>query len=338
MELKKSTKRFVISTEAPNDKAFRVRTAGIDTSQFAKNPLLIYDHDMKSRLPLGNMVEVAIEDGQLSGIPAFDPSDDFAMKIYNKVENGTIRMVSAGLLPIEWIEDENGDLWLWRSQLVEVSIVPRGSNSEALAILTDTHEVVELTSEFISNQISQNMELIKLDASVVGLVGLAAGAKPEDVQAKIKEIVGLAATRETEIVQLKSEKVELSTKVQDLTTQLDSSKQEIVQLKAAETTAKVEQLLSGAVAEGRIVEGDKPKYEKLAAADFDTTKELIESMPKHEDLGRKKPGAKDTELAKLEAKSYKDLDKSGELVKLKALDIDMFKEKFKEHFGKDYQD
>jgi hypothetical protein len=140
LDMKKSSKRFLVSSEEKNSQGFRVRTAGIRLGQYEKNPLLLWMHkrpkgdSTEEILPLGNGVDMVIENGNLYGVPLFDPSDAFALKIHNKVENGTIRMASAGLHPISWKEDENGELWLWDSELVEWSLCDIGANPEALAV------------------------------------------------------------------------------------------------------------------------------------------------------------------------------------------------------------
>ena len=104
--MKKSTKRFILSTEAKNSNGFRVRTAGINLADFKSNPLLLWLHKRPKGeradeiLPLGRWEDIELKDGVVSAVPVFDEDDEFAMRIYKKVENGSLKMASAGLLPL----------------------------------------------------------------------------------------------------------------------------------------------------------------------------------------------------------------------------------------------
>lgn len=148
--MKKATNRIVLVTENVNRYGFRALVKGVDLTQYEKNPILLWMHNRAIGgkenvfLPLGNVIDLRIEeiDGIglcITGLPVFDDTDEFAMKIFNKFENGTIRMASAGLIPIEWSDD--ADLvahgqraaTLVRSWLEEVSIVDIGADNNALS-------------------------------------------------------------------------------------------------------------------------------------------------------------------------------------------------------------
>jgi hypothetical protein len=342
--LKRSSKTFVISTETPNNKGFRVRNAGIDLSQYPDNPLLLWMHQRPSKendyksLPLGNGEEVELkEDGKLYGRPCFDPSDPFAMQIYEKVENGTIRMASAGLFPVEWAYDGNGDLWLEKSRLVEWSIADIGSNPDALAVqlYDENDDLITLSQDYITTHIPQpkpisNMKLIQLSAdAVLPLIGLAADAKPEEVQAKINELVTLSSTQKTQIETLSSEKTTAEAKVVELSSEVDT-------LKKAATAEKINGLVDGAVAAKKITADQKDAYVKLAAADFDATKSILDSMKSNPSVKSAVEEAKETAGAEYEKLSWDDMDKSGQLIKLKAEFPDIFKAKYKAKYGSDF--
>ncbi|MBD1385731.1 hypothetical protein IDJ75_10615 [Mucilaginibacter rigui] len=142
----KSTKRFILTTDAVNSYSFRVLTAGIDLTQFKSNPLMLWMHrraNGSSRdevLPLGYWDDLQVTENSISGVPVFDDSDLFAMSIYNKVENGTIKMASAGLKPVEWNDSQQYKLpgqtaaTLMRSIMEEVSLCDIGANSDAIAV------------------------------------------------------------------------------------------------------------------------------------------------------------------------------------------------------------
>lgn len=345
--LKRSSKTFVISTETPNNKGFRVRNSGIDFSQYADNPLLLWMHQRPSKendyktLPLGNGEEVELrEDGKLYGRPCFDPSDQFAMQIYEKVENGTIRMASAGLLPLEWGLDANEELWLEKSKLIEFSIADIGSNPDALAVklYNENDELIMLSDDYFAaliptqKPIENNMKLIQLSAdAVLPLIGLTADATPDQALAKLKEIVSLASTQKTEIDTLTNEKTKTDEKLVELSSEVKS-------LKDAATTSTIVALVDGAIGARKITADQRETYVKLANADFDSTKSLLDSMVSNASLKTAVESAKAVAGSEYEKLSWDEMDKGGQLMKLKAEFPEIFFAKFKAKFNTDHKD
>lgn len=338
MTLKRSKHKFLLSSESINDRGFRVRTEGIDLEAFKKNPLLLWAHDDKDYLPLGQWEEIEVIDGKVYAYPAFDLSDPFAEKVYKKVENGTIRMASAGLIAREW-EEVNGEKWLWTSAMAEGSILTRGSNPEALssvALFTEDKELITLSSEYFDTILKKDMKTIQLSASVVGLIGLAADAKPEDVQAKIDEIVQLAATQKTQLEQLTSAKATVDSELVTLKSAKSALDTKVKELEEAQ----VGDFLKLCAVQGKITEGEIPKYKVLLQSSDEAvvtaTKSELEAMDSHEPL-HKKPTEKQTEeLQKLSAMTFSELHREGKLERLKALDLATFNEKWKEGTGNEY--
>lgn len=343
--MKKSSKRFTISTEAENRHGFRVKNEGIDFSEFASNPIMLWMHrrpkgeSKEEILPLGFWEDIELRDGKWTAVPVFDDTDPFAVTIANKVENNTIRMASAGLKPKSgdnaWgIVD--GEPWLLQSEAVEISIVDIGSNPEALAVALydDNNQLITLSADYLQTILTPksntNMKVINLSADVLPVIGLAEGAKPEDVAAKITEIVTLAADQKNQLVTLAAEKTAAEAKVAEIQIKLDE------QVNLA-TEAKVVALVDKGEADRKYTADQKPNLVKLAKLDFEGTKSLIDSMPSN-------PTAKSVvtlgtasatdELIKL---SWDELDKSGKLIALKAADPEIFKAKFKEKFGTEYK-
>ncbi len=136
-------KDFIINTESVNCYGGRVLTAGIDTAQFDRNPLLLFMHKRgihENILPIGRVENLRKEGGKLIGTPVFDEEDTFAAEISRKWEKGFIRMCSPGLEPIEFSSAPEHILQgqtratVVRSKLVEVSIVDMGGNDDALQL------------------------------------------------------------------------------------------------------------------------------------------------------------------------------------------------------------
>lgn len=329
--MKKSSKRFVISSEAVNSLGFRVRTEGIDLTDYNHNPLLLFMHQRPKGvskdevLPLGYMGDLELKDGKITGVPYFDDTDPFAMQIYNKVENGTIKMCSAGLRPMEFAE-EDGEKWLVKSSLQEVSICDIGSNKEALAIAlyNEDNELIKLADfnqKFNSNK--TDMKLIELSADIaLPLLKLKEDANAAQAQIAIQNLVTLAESQKTEIDTLKTDKTDLQQKLKDA--------------EEAGEKEKVVALVDKAIDDRKITADQKDQLVKLAEADFGSTKSYLDGLTPAPTVNSQvgKEGKKDDSLVNL---SWKELEEKGKLIQLKEENFESFAEKFKEAFGTEYK-
>jgi hypothetical protein len=142
-------KEVVISNSKINSYGGRVLTAGIDLTQYERNPVLLWMHNRAWRgtkddiLPLGTIANIRIEGDNLIGTPIFDESDDFAQQIKTKWEKGVLKMASAGIDIIEVSDDPKYLLpgqkraTVTKSKLIEVSIVDIGSNDDSLQLYNE---------------------------------------------------------------------------------------------------------------------------------------------------------------------------------------------------------
>ena len=191
----------VISNSKLNSFGFRVLTSGIDITQYLRNPIMLWMHNRAFRgekdevLPLGTVNNVRIEGDELLGTLNFDEADEFSRTIKAKWDAGTLKMVSAGLDPIERTEDP--DLLLpgqryetvSKSKLIEISVADMGANDDALALYNDG-KLITLKAggenEFlkpINNHLNEkSMKLIALK------LGLSETATEPEILAKIAEI------------------------------------------------------------------------------------------------------------------------------------------------------
>ena len=343
----KASKRIIIISEKVNKYGFRALVKGIDLSQYDRNPIMLWMHSRafgsKSTviLPLGNVVELKIEDVPdagicLTGLPLFDDTDEFAVSIFNKYENGTLRMASAGLIPTEWSEDADlvvqgqRGATLVRSILEEVSIVDIGADNNALsiALYNDNHERIELSSNsenavipllHIKSQIEmEKIELTSAKAAV--LLGVSEIKTAEAFELKIAEVVQLAASQKTQIESLTRERSELQTKIDE---------QEAIQL-----TAKIETLVQSAVDARKITADQKATYVTLAKADYASVEALLGSKGSTPTIESELAlaGKKDVNI-ELYSKSYDELFESGDLAKVKLNAPVEYARIYKDKFG-----
>lgn len=135
-------KEAIISTERINSYGSRVLTAGIDLTQYEKNPIVLFMHrrGRKEDMPIGIMTNLRVENGILYGTPKFDDDTEDERNISKKWDRGTLRMLSAGLDIIEWSEDPallvagQTRPTITKSKLIEVSVVDIGANDDALQV------------------------------------------------------------------------------------------------------------------------------------------------------------------------------------------------------------
>lgn len=213
-------KSFIIIDESRvNSYGFRTMIDGIDLKQYKRNPILLWMHIRAYRgtkdeiLPLGRVENLRIEGEErgkkkLLGDFVFDEKDVFAKQISQKVEDGFIRMASAGLDPLEWSDaielklPGQTRLTLTKSRLFEVSVVDIGSDDGALALWKDG-KLVTLSAGgdnkeipiFNNNEKTEDMKAIALK------LGLPETASEQDILNKISVCLSL----QTENLTLKSE-------------------------------------------------------------------------------------------------------------------------------------
>lgn len=142
-EMSRKTYPFIVSTDAVNAYGYRILTAGIDTEQYMRNPVVLYMHNRNEYKPNGNevigrTVSLKKEAGKLIAEVEFDEADEFAKQIAGKVERGFIKMASLGADVIETSMDTDlvfpGQTLetVTKCKMVELSIVDIGGNDEAL--------------------------------------------------------------------------------------------------------------------------------------------------------------------------------------------------------------
>lgn len=210
-------KEAIISTERINSYGSRVLTAGIDLTQYEKNPIVLFMHrrGRKEDMPIGIMTNLRVENGILYGTPKFDDDTEDERNISKKWDRGTLRMLSAGLDIIEWSEDPTllvaGQTrpTITKSKLIEVSVVDIGANDDALQVglyhegklLTlaageeNSHlPLLSLSSPEDPEKQPQNNNQKKNMEKILLKLGLATGATEDEAVAAIGRLLEEKAT------------------------------------------------------------------------------------------------------------------------------------------------
>lgn len=280
-------KRVVLSDQSvPNHHGFYVDHATLDLSRFNNgNSVLLYMH--KRGEVHGKWIDWRFEGPQLTAEPTFDVDDPESNKLAGKYERGFIIGASLYLSvtdKTEFVQDETGKVWMKYAEVWEASLVdiPSNKNSISISLFADGKEVneeevkafmlsasaskapeIEVKPEIKSNTMS------KLITNAVALAALTAHGllnadSPEDVQSAVVKL-SAAFNAEQAAHQLeKTKRIELENQIKT---------QESVALSA---------LLTQAVADGQIVEKQRPTFEALGLS---AAKSIIDDLPKQVKLG-----------------------------------------------------
>jgi HK97 family phage prohead protease len=123
---------FIVSDESINSYGYVIRTAGIDTTKFAKNPVMFYMHERESGI-IGRWDNIRVEGTQLLADAVFDESDPIGRRVMERVEGGFLRSASIGVENVVK-EYSNGVQVIVKCELKEISIVDIPANGNAVKL------------------------------------------------------------------------------------------------------------------------------------------------------------------------------------------------------------
>lgn len=298
----------------------RIMTDGIDTTQYEKNPILLWMHQRPYgggySLPIGRMENIRIDGDKLIGTPVFDKEDKFARQIERKWETGFLKMASAG---IEIVETSDDPLLLLagqtrptitKSKLVEVSIVDIGANDDALQL---THE-----GKMLRLAAGEDNEVLPLMKNTE--------VKIQNTETNMKQILLALGLSES------------ATEAEALSAiaTLQKGAKEAETLRLSAITSAV----NTAIAENRITEANRDHFVQLGKAvgieSLQTTLALMHPAVKPTQVIE---NAQTVQLAGgMAGKSWDELDRSGSLLTLKKENMAAFKQLYKEKFGVEYKE
>lgn len=227
-----------------NSYGFRTNVDGINLDRFKTNPVMLYGHDSWNLdSVIGRWENIRVEGGKLMADAVFDVDTEKGKDVAGRVERGFLRGCSMGLRITKFVEYEDEDV-AEMSELVEASICAIPSDSNAVRLYDDNNKVITLEEMKLSfNNPNNNQEPMKKEPE-----------QSENTDSRIVTLEAQVQQRDTEIAQLKAT--------------ISEMKKE-----------SVESFLTAAVKDGKITEGEKEGFAKLATTDFDTVKSIIESKP-----------------------------------------------------------
>ncbi len=339
---------FILIDDSVVMNGFRALMSGAQLSSFVANPVMLLMHnratpgllnapDNDAMLPIGKWYDIRVEGNKLLAKPDFDDADPFALKVQSKVEGGYLKGASIWIDPLKVSNDaalklqgQNGPtITGWG--VLEASIVDIPNCKNALAIKNSAGDKLALygnagpykeVNDYLLSLIDKKNTMDK--NLLCATLGLDVNATDTQITEALLAFKNSAAAS----LQLAGENKTLG--------------DEIIRLKKEATDKKITDLVDGGIDSKKLMAGDRDRFVKLATADFDTVKELIDGMKPYESIAGKLAAggastAEKAELADLLKLSGEQLYKQdGKLARLKQLDMETFKVKYKEALGVEY--
>lgn len=179
----------IITTSAIDRYNESIDLAGIDTSAYMNNPVVLYGHDYEG-LPIGKTIKLTQQAKKWKA--QFQLAIDeypFAATVYAMVKAGYLNAVSIGGRVLEWSEDYRTILKL---EMVEFSVVPVPANPEALIT---GRSFVEAAKE-VTGKDEEEVRAEFADFSHKVFVDKLSGMPQDDVKDAIKVLKNLVARLE----------------------------------------------------------------------------------------------------------------------------------------------
>lgn len=179
---------FVISDESVNSYGYIVKTDGIDTTAFERNPVMLYMHERKT--VVGRWENIRKEGKRLLADAVFDESTELGRTVKQQVENGFLRSASIGVDIVEE-KEINGVRTITKSVLFEVSIVDIPANQNALKLYRKGNR------QRLALELPERVE--DLRTAIVSLLGLDDGVTDEDIITEIQHLLNAPDEATTEV-------------------------------------------------------------------------------------------------------------------------------------------
>ena len=176
-----NTNTFILSDESLNSYGFVVQTAGIDTAQFERNPVMLYMHDRESGV-VGRWENIRKEGNRLLADAVFDESTELGAKIKTQVANGFLRCVSIGIDNVTQ-EDLNNVQTVTKCRLIEASIVDIPSNANAVKLFRRSGSFTYRLSDLNDNAPDA------FRTAVIAALGLKPGVSDTEILRAIEKAV-----------------------------------------------------------------------------------------------------------------------------------------------------
>lgn len=310
-------KRVRLTDDSLNSHGCRILTSGCDTTQYMRNPVLLYMHERGK--VIGYMKDIEVKDGEITGEPVFDCATELSKQCKKQWEVGSLRMVSIAIDILEMSEAPEHLVagqtapTITRSKIFETSIVDVGANDNAIVMRREGKQItLGRDSDNPLPRLSNNQQTTEqqMELKTIALkLGLPETADESAVLAKITEL----KAAETENGQLKKDKAGLE---------------------LAQVTSAVER----AISENRLTEDKKEHFINLGKTiGIDSLKATLDAMSPRARLSKTVNPSSGATPASGETKTYSKLSEvpATELSKMREEKPDEYRRLYKAEYGMD---
>lgn len=166
---------FIVSDESVNSYGMVILTAGIDTSRFEQNPVMLYMHERATIV--GRWENIRKEDNKLLADAVFDDSTPLGVQVKKQVEKGFLRAASIGVEIVERKTINKVDT-VTKCILNEISIVDVPANENALKLYRRNGRNVLRLVENVTD----------LRTAIIDVLGLESEATDSEILAEIRTL------------------------------------------------------------------------------------------------------------------------------------------------------
>lgn len=324
-KFKKIDKDFLLTDSSVNSYGYRLLTSGYLMDEFKKNPIGFYMHE-RDKGVLVKWDDLRMDGDKVFGKPCINLSHPRGQQTCDEVENGFLNAASCGHFVVLGVSDKPEDYesdqtgpsvnkWFNR----ECSLVDIPGNFNALNQLFDENEnPIKLENLADLKPQIKNMTKLFFTPEQITKMNLKADADQASVETAFENLVATAA------------------KVPGLEAAKKKAEDDLKALETSTTSEKVKNLLATGVAEGKITVEVSKVFEKDYATNPVGLEAVLKALPAYKSITKNlKPGEETQE--DISKKTWDELDASGKLEDLKATDFEMFKDKFKKKFGRDWK-
>lgn len=266
---------FIVSDESPNSYGMIIRTSGIDTSQFERNPIMYYMHE-RERGIVGRWENIRIEDGNLLMDAVFDESTELGRQIKQQVEGGFLRCASIGIDNLE-IETSGTVKTVVKCRLVEVSIVDIPANRNAVKLYDKKGRQVYTLAALMEDDPDT------LRDAILSILDLPSDATDADILSVIESLQNGRETAENSVSQaLRMGLIDEIEKDQyTAMARADiAAFRALISQRTRKQAMEFPNILSDAVYKGKINFDAKPIFEQLATvAGYKAVCDILDAIP-----------------------------------------------------------
>lgn len=343
-KFKKIDREFLLTDDSVNVYGFRLLTSGLQLSEVQANPIGYRMHKRE------NGVAVRWSDFRTAGDkvyakPTINLANPLGQQTADEVENGFLNAASVGgivVLDISEAPDlmlagQNGPtITKWYPKEISLVDLPGNRNALAPSLYDSDGNEINLT-DFIQST------LRKIDFSHGGTKSTESifnkHLNKKEMEFKNQLIKGLNLSDNTsdEAVSVALQNlIDNAAKVPGLEAARQKAEKNLTDFKAAINQEKIKNLIDAGTKAGKLTAKIAKDLSDKYADDPEGLKNLIDGLPAYQSVTG--AIAKNQQAAKsLADKSWDELDKSGKLQDLKDNDLDTFKQKYLDKFGKAYE-